>query len=204
MPVCDGCGESVEAGHIRQRIERLELATRFRPIHVNLLLIDAAPPIRREDFLYDASTPLRSRSAAGQAYFVELTKLAGATTGPDAPLEPILAEFQHGGFFLASAVECPMDDSDRLSEVIRRLAPTVVCRVQASYKPKYVALISQPTRDLIEPLRASGWGERLILESGAPFATPVVGGSAMAESHPQAQAAPSLGDRVAAALSLLS
>ena len=203
MPVCDGCGERVDAGHIRQRIERLELATRFRPIHINLLLIDAAPPIRREDFFYDASSPLPLRSTAGQAYFVELMRLAGAPISPDVPLEPILAEFQHRGFFLASAVECPMDDSDGLSAAIRLLAPTVVRRVQASYKPKYVALISQPTRELIEPLRASGWGDRLILDSGAPFAAPVVGRSAMVPAEFQAQTAASLGDRLVAALSCL-
>ncbi len=52
MPVCDGCGMQADDAHIRRRIERLELATRFRPIHIQALLIDAAPPSRSEDYFY--------------------------------------------------------------------------------------------------------------------------------------------------------
>lgn len=50
MPVCDGCGVQADGDHIRRRIERLELATRFRPIHIHVLLVDAAPPSRLEDY----------------------------------------------------------------------------------------------------------------------------------------------------------
>jgi hypothetical protein len=204
VPVCDGCGERVDDGHIRQRIARLEVATRFRPIHINVLLMDAAPPARREDFFYDASSPLRARSAAVQAYLAELTKLAGVAISPDTQLEPVLAEFQHRGFFLASAVECPMGDYDNLPAAIRCLAPTVALRVQASYKPKWVALISQPTRELIEPLRVAGWGDRLILDNGAPFGATIAACSTMGKLPNQTQTATSLGDRLVAVLSRLS
>lgn len=173
MPVCDGCGRSVDEAHIRRRIERLEMATRFRPIHIGVLLIDAAPPARQEDFFYAAAHG--ARSAAGQTYFEALAKLAGAsgsgaprTSGAEA--EAILAEFQRRGFFLAHAVECPFDDASEVTAAIRRLARTVLLRVQTSYKPKHVALISAPTAELIETFRTSGWADRLILSNGRPFA----------------------------------
>lgn len=174
MPVCDGCGERVDEHHIRRRIERLELATRFRPIHINVLLMDAAPPLATEDFFYAPSGT--ARSAAGQGYFDELAKLAGAGRGSSADPEAALSEFQRRGFFLASAVECPVAGGADLNAIIRRLAPTVLRRVQASYKPQYVALISEPTGTLLEPFRTAGWSDRLILDHGAPFAADSIAG----------------------------
>jgi hypothetical protein len=173
VPVCDGCGAPVDEEHIRRRIERLELATRFRPIHISVLLIDAAPPARREDFFY--TLPGDARSAAAQAYFNELAKLSGGTLGSAAQTEPVLAEFQRRGFFLTSAVECAIGDPEDLNAAVRRLAPIVLRRVQTSYKPKYVVLISDPTSALIEPFGRGGWTDRLILDQDAPFKPASVG-----------------------------
>jgi hypothetical protein len=174
VPVCDGCGDRVDEQHIRRRIERLELATRFRPIHISVLLIDAAPPAAQDDFFYVTAADA-VRSTAGQSYFNELAKLtAGATAsrvaaGSGREVGATVAEFQRRGFFLTSAVECPIDDSGELTAAIRRLAPTVLRRVQTSYKPKYVALISRQTSALIETFRAAGWADRLILDGTAAF-----------------------------------
>jgi hypothetical protein len=170
VPVCDGCGARVDEAHIRRRIARLERATRFRPIHIGLLLIDAAPPARLEDYFYDPSGSGDARSVEGQLYFDELVKLAGPVPDAGAGAEALLADFQRRGFFLTAAVECPVDLADA-SEAIRQLAPTVLRRVQTSYKPKHVALISEPTKELIGAFRAAGWGDRLILDGGAPFAS---------------------------------
>lgn len=173
MPICDGCGGGqVDEAHIRERIERLELATRFRPIHIQVLLVDAAPAKHRADFFYDSSSDRTKRSAEGQAYFDELAKLAGAAQESGAPTEAVLAEFQRRGFFLTSAVECAIENQGELLDAARRSAPTVVRRVQISYKPRYVVLISEPTRDLIQPFKEAGLGDRLILDRSAPFASP--------------------------------
>lgn len=175
VPVCDGCGRSVDEAHIRRRIERLELATRFRPVHISVLLIDASPPEQTEDFFY-AAAGNSGRSSAGQGYFNELAKLAGVSVGSaNAEPELVLAEFQRRGFFLTSAVECPVNESDELHGAIRRVAPTVLRRVQTSYRPRHVALISAPTSDLIETFRAAGWADRLVLDDGAPFAVASIG-----------------------------
>jgi hypothetical protein len=52
MPVCDGCGQMADTEHIRKRIQRLEMATRYRPVHVQTLLIGTAPPEAAEEYLY--------------------------------------------------------------------------------------------------------------------------------------------------------
>lgn len=201
MPVCDGCAALVDDAHIRQRIERLELATRFRPIHIQVLLIDAAPPARPDDFFYRASGG--PRSVASRMYFSEFAKLAGAKPGSDTPDETTLAEFQRRGFFLAYAVECPVEDyADshvELTATVRRLAPKVVLRVKSSYKPKHVALVSQPTQELIQPLQTAELGDRLLLDDGAPFVDPFLG-----DPQNQAEFGTSLGDRLVAAISHLS
>ena len=56
MAVCDGCGREADAGHVRRRIERLEAATRYRPVHVETLLIGSAPPERMEEYFYASET----------------------------------------------------------------------------------------------------------------------------------------------------
>ncbi len=54
MAICDGCGMEVGAEHIRRRIERLQMATRYRPVHIHTLLIGAAPPAREEEYFYSS------------------------------------------------------------------------------------------------------------------------------------------------------
>ncbi len=170
MPVCDSCGAQVDDAHIRQRIERLELATRFRPIHVSVLLIDAAPPARFEDYFYRATTDRSERSPASRAYFDALVKCAGAAVGPDLNEEAALAEFQRHGFFLIGAVECAPENPGDAVRAIERAAPGILRRVNVSYKPKSIAFLSPQTQGLVPIFQAGGWGERLILDDGKPFA----------------------------------
>ena len=51
--VCDGCGRPATPEHIHERLARLEWATRFRPIHIQLLVLISAPPTGAD--FYDAS-----------------------------------------------------------------------------------------------------------------------------------------------------
>ena len=41
---CDGCGLPASPEHIAERVRRLELSTRFRPIHMGVLFVALAPP----------------------------------------------------------------------------------------------------------------------------------------------------------------
>src|SRR5579863_3534491 len=172
MIVCDGCGTQADDAHIRARIGRLELATRFRPIHIHTLLIDVAPPSRPEDYFYAVAVDRSVRSVSSRMYFDELMKCAEIV--PDAAIqeEIALAEFQRKGLYLASAIECPIREATELEAAVRKAAPTVVQRVKASYKPKYIALLSEAARELIAPLSDAGWKDRLILDSDSPFVDP--------------------------------
>ncbi len=169
MPVCDSCGANVNDAHIRQRIERLELATRFRPIHISVLLIDAAPPVRFEDYFYRATNDRPERSPVSREYFDALVKCAGATPGPQVSEDAALAEFQRHGFFLIGAVECAMESHGDPAKALERAAPGLLRRVNVSYKPKSVAFLSPQTQALIPIFQANGWGARLILDDGKPF-----------------------------------
>lgn len=168
MPLCDGCGAQVDEAHIRRRIERLELATRFRPIHIQALLLDASPPGAPEDYFYRAAGSSQ-RSVAAQMLFDEITKCMGRKPGETMPEESVLAEFQRRGLFLAYAVECPVESPEGLSAALEHLASTVLLRLNSSYKPKFVVPISEALQPLIPLLQSNGWSDRLILRDGQPL-----------------------------------
>ena len=82
MPVCDGCGTRADEAHIRSRNERIELALRYRPTQIKVLILDAAPPARIEDAFYQATRDRSVRSVASRMYFDELVKASGVVSGP--------------------------------------------------------------------------------------------------------------------------
>jgi hypothetical protein len=172
MPVCDGCGAQVDDAHIRQRIERLELATRFRPVHISVLLIDAAPPARREDYFYRAAASPSDRSSAGREYFDALTSSAGVDAHAQPNEETALAEFQRRGFFLIGAIECALANPVDTPMAIEQVAPALLRRVNISYKPKSIAMLSAATQPLVAAFQRSDWAARLILHDGKPFDGP--------------------------------
>jgi len=195
MPVCDGCGARTDEDHIRRRVERLELATRHRPVHIKVLMLDGAPPPRMEDYFYQAHKDRSVRSMASRMYFDELLKCASLPAGSGANEETALGDFQRRGFFLAHAVECPFEDQPDPQGALRRLAPTVLKRVQCSYQPSYVVPLSPPTQELIRLFGLVGWGDRLILNKGAPFSDPYLG-----DPKRQREAGTAFGDRIKALL----
>jgi hypothetical protein len=169
MPVCDGCGAQVDDAHIRQRIERLQLATRFRPVHISVLLIDAAPPARFEDYFYRATNNRSERSAASRAYFDALVQCAPHSAPPQNE-EAALTDFQRRGFFLIGAIECALENLPDPALATQRAAPAILRRVNVSYKPKCIALLSPQTQPLVPMFRENGWASQLIVNDGNPFA----------------------------------
>jgi hypothetical protein len=172
MAVCDGCGAQVDDAHIRGRIERLELATRFRPIHISVLLIDAAPPEREADYFYRTAGGAAVRSPAAREYFDALMAGAGVDRRSHGSEESALAEFQRHGFFLIGAIECAPPAQVDVRTLVRAASPTLLRRVQVSYKPKSIALLSLLTQPLVALFEQSPWGERMVLDGGIPFADP--------------------------------
>ena len=60
---CDGCGQLASAEHLARRLQRLEWATRFRPIHVQALLLSLAAPENDAEFLYNPEGPFAGQAA---------------------------------------------------------------------------------------------------------------------------------------------
>jgi hypothetical protein len=195
MPICEGCGMRVDDAHISRRKERLDLAARFRPATIKVLILDATPPVRTEDYFYLAAKDRSTRSVAGRMYFDELAKCMGTSRGAETDEAVTLGEFRSRGFALGYAVECPLENPGELHHALRRLAPTVVKRVQYSLQPTYVVPVSKGTKELIRLFGLVGWGDRLVLDKGGPFVDPYLG-------DPQRQAVfeTSFGDRVNKAL----
>ncbi len=176
MTFCDSCGAPADDRHVRERIERLELATRLRPVHIQVLLLDATPPARPEDYFYRIAKDRSVRSADARNYFDGLIACSGTNAAGEIGEEAALEAFQRRGLFLAYAVECPVSDDATLAGAMERVAPTLLKRLQISYRPKYVALLSESLHGIIPVLRDAGWADRLILDEGKdggkPFASP--------------------------------
>jgi hypothetical protein len=197
MPICEGCGARVDDAHILRRKQRIDLAMRFRPIQIKTLLLNSAPPALDADYFYRAAPDRAVRSVAARISFEELVKCSGPASSQIDEAR-CLTDFRDRGFFLIHAVDCPIENPGELHNAMRRLAPTVVKRVQYSLQPTYIVPISKPTQDLIRLFGLIGWGDRLVLENGGPFldANPAT---------PQRQPASltSFGDRIHKALAAL-
>lgn len=137
---CDGCTREATAEHLRRRIARLEWASRFRPVHISTLILLPAPPHAPEDYFY--SPHKSSAASAGRALREDLLTACGIDASGE-EWEAALRRFQHGGFFVAEAVECPVEAEDDFDALLSRLMPTLVRRVRYSYRPKSVLLLSK-------------------------------------------------------------
>lgn len=181
QPICDGCGLSASDEHVTRRVKRLEWATRFRPIHISILFLAEAPPVQPERYFYFPSTSPAERGGLSRILFDELMQGIGVRVEGKTDPE-CLGEFQRRGFFLADSLECPVEEivpgvregtaRANAFELSHRYGPTVAKRIQFSYKPKHIVLLSTRTRHLIPLLQHAGLGDRLLLYQGLPLHFP--------------------------------
>ncbi len=143
------------------------------PFIYSVLLIDAAPPSRSEDYFYRPAGNREERSKNARHYFDEIVKCSGFAPDSEMTEESALAEFQHRGFYLACAVECPIEPADALAAAIERAGPVLIRRIEKSYKPKYVALLSASLATFIPLFQSSELRDRLLLNHGEPFSSPM-------------------------------
>jgi hypothetical protein len=133
---CDGCGQPAAPEHIARRLRRLELATRFRPVHIQTLLLGQIAPQHDEEFLYSPESKIageaRNIFVAAQVY----------TDGK--AREAMLVEFQKLGLMLAHVLECPLEGAsgDDTALAMKAQLPAVLARIRRSLKPKRVFLLS--------------------------------------------------------------
>src|SRR5947207_8329494 len=96
---CDGCGQTASSEHIARRLQRLEWTTRYRPVHIDTLVLGAFSPQEESDFLYAPSGEFH-----GEAGLL-LDALGIATVGKGADV--VQAEFRRGGASLTHVLGCP-------------------------------------------------------------------------------------------------
>ncbi|HTB92204.1 MAG TPA: hypothetical protein VK728_05200 [Candidatus Sulfotelmatobacter sp.] len=150
---CDGCGQLASAEHIARRLQRLEWATRSRPIHIQALLLTATAPEADSDFLYSPDSAF-----TGQAG-VLLSALNISTKGKSA--EEVLADFQKRGLVLASLLDCPVEPGIGPGEVralLEHHLPRALTRVRRSLKPNRVLVVSPELESFLPQLSDSALG----------------------------------------------
>ena len=161
---CDGCGQFAPPAHIARRLQRLEWATRYRPVHIQTLLLGAIVPSQQSSYLY-----AESEQFSGEAGLL-LKALQISTEGKSR--DAILSEFQKHGLLLIHVLECPLEGRLSPSEVLglldRQLRSTLV-RIRRSLKPKRVLLFSKDMAPLAGKISESDTESPILLDDGKPF-----------------------------------
>jgi hypothetical protein len=174
---CDGCGLPASPEHIAERLRRLELSTRFRPVHIGVLFVALAPPDRPEDNFYG---PPESKEFFDP--FLEALEIPTSAdkAAPESDIHATasarLVEFQRSGHYLAYLSECPIPEHEEpAASTIARLFPTLIRRIRFNYKPKHIAPLGQELSPLAEMLRDAGIGPILTLDQGLTLPIPRTG-----------------------------
>ena len=183
---CDGCGLPASPEHIAERLRRLELSTRYRPVHIGVLFVALAPAVRIEDDFYG---PAESKDFSEP--FLENLGIGLSTDGSEPrPSDPEthttdsvrLIEFQRRGYYLTYLSECPIrNDVETVADTISRLAPTLIRRIRFNYRPKLIAPMGEDLSPLVDQLGAAGLASNLVLSQGRVLPFPRTGDRAMME-----------------------
>ena len=164
--LCDGCGQLASPEHIARRLQRLEWATRYRPIHLHTLLLGAISPQAPAEFLY---SPEETHSGEA-ANLIAAAGISPASKSADA----IQSEFQRRGIYLTHVLECPLDvpssGVDFLNNALITRLPTLFTRIRRSLKPKRLAFISGSLTPSIERFASAQLNCELALDDGRAFA----------------------------------
>jgi hypothetical protein len=164
--LCDGCGQPASSEHIARRLQRLEWATRYRPIHLHTLLLGAISPQVPAEFLY---SPEKTHS--GEAgHLIAAAGISSSGKSADA----IQSEFQRRRIYLTHVLECPLDTPstgpDFLTNAFIIRLPTLFTRIRRSLKPKRLAFVSRSLTPLIERFASAQLNCELVLDDGRAFA----------------------------------
>jgi hypothetical protein len=174
---CDGCGLPASPQHIAERLSRLELSTRFRPVHIGVLFVALAPSVHPEDDFYGPSESKEFADPFPEALEIH-SSADKALPGTDAHAidSAILVEFQRKGYYLAYLSECPIPENEEpTASTIARLSPMLIRRIRFNYKPKQIAPLGQELFPLVEMLRVAGIGPILMLDQGLALPAPRTG-----------------------------
>jgi hypothetical protein len=161
---CDGCGQFAPPAHIARRLQRLEWVTRYRPVHIQTVLLGGIVPAQQSSYLYAEGTAFSGEAA--QILDALQLSIEGKSR------EDVLTEFQKRSLLLIHVLECPLEGHLSSSEVNglleRQLCSTLV-RIRRSLKPKRVLLFSKSLTPLASKLTEADVDCPLLLDNGKPF-----------------------------------
>lgn len=161
---CDGCGQLASAEHIARRIHRLEWATRYRPVHIQALLLGRICPPNDSDFLYSPEGRFQGEARK----VLEAVQLSPEGKSADA----VLSEFQRRGLLLTHLVECPPEPAltdSLMAHVLRVHLPATIARIRRSLKPKRIIAISPDLLPVLDTLQHADLGCPVFPASSSPF-----------------------------------
>lgn len=150
---CDGCGQSASPEHLARRLQRLEWTTRYRPVHIQALLLGGIAPQSDAAFLYSPSEEHQGEAAI----LLDALRIPMAGKSADA----ILTEFQKRGLFLTYVLECPLEPGVAPSgaqELLEKQLPAATARIRRSLKPKRLVLFSKELARLAGKLTEAALG----------------------------------------------
>ena len=167
---CDGCGQAASPEHIARRLQRLEWTTRFRPIHIDALLLGAFPPEIDSEFLYAAPAVFEGEAAR----LLDALGLLQVGKTSDA----VLSDFQRRGLLLVYVLECPpaagAPNPSPPQILLEQRLPAVFTRIRRSLKPRRIVLVSGTLEPLVGRFVESNLGCPIVLDNGKPFALEAV------------------------------
>ena len=162
---CDGCGQRASPDHLTRRLQRLEWSTRYRPVHIQTLLLSAFVPAQASAFLYSEALPVEGQAAL----LLDALEIHWEGKSP----ENYLGEFQKRGLFLMHVLECPLQASSRSAAsariLLERHLPLALARIRRSLKPRRVALLAPELHPLAGLLTESSLGCPILLHLDKPF-----------------------------------
>ena len=135
--------------------------TRYRPVHVQTLLLAPASPADEREYLYSVTSDFQGEGGA-------ILKALGLQT-QDRSVEETLAAFQRSGYLLAYVLECSIEDSTARFAALQGRLPNMLARIRRSYKPKRIVVVGQELAERVTQITAAGLGAVVILQGGRPF-----------------------------------
>lgn len=162
---CDGCGQPASPDHLARRLQRLEWSTRYRPVHIQTVLLSAFAPAQTSSFLYSEVLPRGGEAAL----LLDALQIPWEGKLP----ESYLGEFQKRGLFLMHLLECSLEPANLAAPATQALLEKhlhlAIARIRRSLKPKRVALIASDLLSLTGKLTESSLGCPVLLHLDKPF-----------------------------------
>jgi hypothetical protein len=165
---CDGCGQLADSAHISRRLERLAWTTRFRPLHIQALLLSGIAPEHDSDFLYSPNESFQGEAAT----VLQAVQISAAGKSP----ESVQIEFQKLGLMLTHVLECPLEENVSLAQAQTLLAKRLlaaVSRIRRSLKPKRLLLLSAELLPLVAQFHNTTLGCPILPGSGVLLPTSI-------------------------------